>query len=426
MPRCLHRRQFVTALLAGTAGSALLAGCAGAPGPGGLASGGVATGAIGPPADPATTRREREAAAIKVGLLLPLSGGAQTALVAKALQQAAELALFERPNTGLQLIVKDDKGTPDGAKSAAEDVIKAGCELIVGPLFSKSVAAVAPVARAANVPVIGFSNDPAAAAPGVYLLSFLTDTEVDRAIDYAAGQGRKTFAALIPDDAQGRIAETAFRTSVQRRGGTIALVERYQIDTTGLIDPSRKLKEAFESANSPETPIDALFMPAGQDTLSQLASLLSQARIDTSKVKLIGTSGWDYPNAGRDARLSGGWFAAPEPRGWHDFAERFSKAYGLMPPRLASLAFDALDVAATFAGQPKGGRYTVANLTRPSGFAGSDGPYRFLSNGRNERGLAILEMQKAGPIVVEGAPSSFGGAAPQVTTAVPRAAAGLN
>ncbi len=76
------------------------------------------------------------------------------------MKQAAELALFERDNPTLQLIVKDDKGTPEGAKAAAEiaEAVKAGAALILGPLFAKSVAAVAPVARQAGIPVITFSK----------------------------------------------------------------------------------------------------------------------------------------------------------------------------------------------------------------------------------------------------------------------------
>ena len=52
-----------------------------------------------------------------------------------------ELALFEQNTPGLQLIVKDDKGTEVGAKAATEDAIKGGAELILGPLYSRSTAA---------------------------------------------------------------------------------------------------------------------------------------------------------------------------------------------------------------------------------------------------------------------------------------------
>src|SRR4029079_15173430 len=50
---------------------------------------------------------------VKVALLVPLSAQGQPGIIGKSLKQAAELALFERDNPSLQLIVKDDKGTPE-------------------------------------------------------------------------------------------------------------------------------------------------------------------------------------------------------------------------------------------------------------------------------------------------------------------------
>jgi ABC-type branched-subunit amino acid transport system substrate-binding protein len=418
MQRRFDRRHFLNALLAGTAavgGAGSVGGCTG-----GL-SGLGPTGAIGTDADAGGAGDgARTGAMVKVGLMLPLTATPQTAAIAKALQQAAELALFERPDAGLQLVVKDDKGTPEGAKAAADELIKAQVELAVGPLFGRSVIAVAPMLRAAGIPVIGLSNDPAAAVPGVFLLSFLNEPEVERIIDYAVGKGLGTFAALIPDDTQGRILEPTFRTAVERRGARVALIERYQIDQSGILEPSRKLREAFQVASGAAGAIDALFVPGGPDTLAQLSYLIGQAQVDTGKVRLLGTSGWDYANVGRESRLNGAWFAAPDPRGWRDFATRFAKAYGRMPPRLASLAFDALDIASNFARQPRGARYTAANLTRPTGFIGIDGPFRLTGNGRNERGLAVLEVQKSGPLIIDAAPPAFTSAGPA------RAAARLN
>ncbi|MFM9942091.1 MAG: penicillin-binding protein activator [Hyphomicrobiaceae bacterium] len=423
MQRPFDRRHFAKALLTGTAlaGSGmLLAGCAGG------SNGDIgATGAITPGAA-GDGPRGRDGTSVKIGLLLPLGAGAQTAAIAKAMQQAAELAIFERANSGLQLVVKDDKGTPEGAKAAAEELVKSGVELIAGPLFSRSVPAVAQIGRAANVPVIAFSNDPAAAVGGAHLLSFLAESEINRAIAYASAQGRTSFAALLPGDAEGKIAEPVLRAAVERHGGRIAFIERYDVDQGGIVEPSRKLKDAFQAAESGGQKIDALFMPGGSDTLPQLSYLLGQAKIDTGRVKLIGTSGWDFPTIGRDARLHGAWFAAPDPRGWRDFSVKFSQTYGHLPPRIASLAFDAVDIASTFANQPKAARFTPQNLTRPSGFTGVDGPVRFMAHGRSERGLAVLEVQKGGPIVVDTPPQTMATVAPLAGAVASRSAAGLN
>lgn len=405
MQRRFDRRQTLNALMASTAvGTAgLLGACAG--GTGVLGPTGSLPSADGAEAGP---RPARQSETVKVALLVPTGGSPQVAAIGKALQQAAEMAMFERPSAGLQLIVKDDKGTPEGAKAAADEAIKAGAEIILGPLFGRSVQAVAPVAKAANVPAIGFSNDTTVAGPGVYLIGFLQETEVDRIVGHAVRNDRRMFAALLPDDAGSKMLGLAFRVAVERGGGRVALVETYQIDEAGILDPSRKLREALKASEGGGD-IDAMFVPGGADVLPQLSFLIGQAKIDTQKVKLLGSSGWDYPGISREARLAGSWFAAPDPRGWVDFSTKFSKTYGSMPPRLASLAFDAVDVASNFAGQPKGQRYVAANLTRVSGFVGVDGPFRLLPNGRNERALAVLEVQKSGPVVIDGAAALLAG-----------------
>ncbi len=410
----LARRQMLRNLLQGVAGAScalLLAACSG--GSSNTTVGSITSHAHKDPAEQALDARSP----VKAVMLLPLSGSPQTAAVAKGLQQAAELALFERNTPSLQLVMKDDKGSEEGARAAAEEAIKDGAELIIGPLFAKSVAAVAPVGRQAGVPVIAFSNDVRVAGNGVYLLSFLADQDVPRIVAYTAGQGHKRFAALMPDDALGKLQEPMFRAAVERAGGTVVIVERYPVEVNGMVEPVQRIRDTIQAADQAGAPIDALFLPGGQDTLPLIGPMLPKSALDPHKVKVVGTGGWDYPNAGRERILEGGWFAAPDPRGWREFSERFAKTYKTMPPRLASLAYDAVGVAATFASAGKGARYTLANLTRASGFSGVDGAFRLLPNGISERGLAILEMQKLGPGVIEPAPG---------LSTVPQAMAGVS
>ena len=289
---------------------------------------------------------------------MPLSAQGQPGVIGKSLKQAAELALFERDNPNLQLIVKDDKGTPDGAKAAAEDALKSGATLILGPVFAKSVAAVAPVARKAGVPVIAFSNDRQVAGNGVYLLSFQPAPEVERVVAYAASRGKRRYAALISQDAFGKLVEPAFRNAVSRSGGTIVAIETYH-----RVRPTRCWSRCARSAQRSlqrmrrEALSTRFSFRAVKSNLEALGRLLPQAQIDTQQVKLIGTGGMDYPNAGRDPGLVGAWYPGPDPRGWTDFAQRYAKSYGHSPPRIASLAYDAVNLAIALAGGPEGQRY---------------------------------------------------------------------
>jgi len=363
----------------------------------------TASGATGTATDP-----------VKIALVLPVGADAQTGAIGKALRQAAELAVFDLNQPGLQLMVKDDRDNEAGAKAAVGEAIAGGAEIILGPLFSRATAAAAPEARKAGVPIISFSNDRTVAGNGVYLLSFLHDQEVSRIVDYAARQGRTRLVALLPKDALGDQLEQSFRAATTRAGVTLVDLERYALNTNAILAPARKIHEAIKSA-PPDAPVDAMFLPGGEDVLPMVAPFIPYLGIDTQQVRLLGTGGWDSPIVTREKTFAGGWFAAPDPQGWRTFAARFAKSYGSAPPRVASLAYDAVGVAAAFAGAARGSRYGAANLTRASGFSGIDGRFRFSVGGLAERELAVLEVRRGGNAVIDGAPA---GGSPLYTSAL--------
>ena len=86
---------------------------------------------------------------IKVGLLLPLSGPAEA--IGRDMLDAAQMALFDVGDNKLVLLPRDTAGTPAGARLAAQEVIREGAEVILGPLLAADVAAVSPIAAQANI-----------------------------------------------------------------------------------------------------------------------------------------------------------------------------------------------------------------------------------------------------------------------------------
>ena len=275
-------------------------------------------------------------------------------------------------------MIKDDKGTPKGAKQRPSDAIKDGASLILGPLFAKSVAAVAPIARQANVPVIAFSTDRQVAGGGVYLLSFQPAPEVARVVGLcAAQQGKRRFAALIPEDAFGKIVAAGFTRGRERAGGTIVALETYPTSANGMLEPMRKIGlRATRRAGERGRPVDALFLPGGQENLEDWCAAAAASRDRYAQPSKCSAPGaWTIANAGQNAGLVGAWYPAPDPRGWKEFAQKFAKSYGQAPPRIASLAYDAVSLAITLSGSSnEAERYAAGALTRPSGFTGVDGP----------------------------------------------------
>ncbi|MGA9082683.1 MAG: ABC transporter substrate-binding protein, partial [Pseudolabrys sp.] len=76
---------------------------------------------------------------VRVGLVLPLSAQGNAGVAAQSMKNAAEMALAEFKSPNIQLLVKDDGGTPQGAQNGAQQAISEGAEIIIGPLFAQSV-----------------------------------------------------------------------------------------------------------------------------------------------------------------------------------------------------------------------------------------------------------------------------------------------
>ena len=371
---------------------------------------------------------------VRVALLLPLSG--RDANVGRDLLDAAQLALFDAAPERFELIPRDTRGTPAGAREAAEYALQSGVQIILGPLFGTSVGEAARSARARNVPIIALSTDHSVAGNGVYLLGIMPEQQVSRVIAFAVRQGLNRYAAMIPANAYGDTVLGALDGATRRYGGVVVQIERYAPHAGEFREPALRLadferrrasleaqrrrlaarddtpsKQALRRLEGLDTrgglPYDAVFIPQGGATLRRIAPLLAYYDIDPDKIRFVGTTLWEEPNLGREPSLVGGWFAAPPPAQSATFLARFAQVYGRQPLRIATLAYDAVALAAALANAPGGPDFSTASITNLSGFAGVDGVFRFRPDGIAERGLAVVEVEAEGFRVVSPAPRTF-------------------
>jgi outer membrane PBP1 activator LpoA protein len=196
----------------------------------GACAGVQSQGDFGTPVEPSTAAPEQPSAIgtgeIEIGLILPLSASGNAGEAARAMKNAAEMALAEFKTPNIRLLVKDSAGTASGAQQGAQQALGEGAQIVVGPLFAQSVRPVGQVARAAGKPVIAFSTDSSVAAPGVYLLSYLPEADVNRIVQYAISKGKRSFIALLPENAYGTVVDGAFQQAVSRYGGRIVGLQK--------------------------------------------------------------------------------------------------------------------------------------------------------------------------------------------------------
>lgn len=374
---------------------------------------------------------------IPVAILVPLTG--RLAGPGKALLEGAQMALFDVGNPDFRLVPFDTGGTPLGAEQAAREAVNQGARLIIGPLLADSVAAVRPIAEAARIKVVAFSNSTRVAGGPVYLAGFTPEEQIDAIVANSMAEGRMRFAILAPSNDYGNVSVDALRASVSARGGEFSRVAFYDPESLDFADQIQRLsdynqrvsalrqqrrlleaqgdqaaRQALKRLEVQDTwgdpPFDALVLPVlSLQTLQILSAQLAYYDVDQPAVRILGLQRWDeFPNLASEPGLVGSRYPAPRSAYRDQFEARYEALYGHAPTDLSALAYDVTAVAAALSGRVGGGsRFDTATLTDPQGFIGADGLFRFRQNGIVQRSFAIMEIQRSGTVVIQQAPDRF-------------------
>jgi len=346
---------------------------------------------------------------VTVALLLPLSG--QHSRLGQSMMQAAQMALFDLDSQAVRLLPKDTKGTPDGAQQAALQALDEGAQLILGPVFSESVKAVSAVAAPSRTPVIAYTTDWTAAGSNTYVMGFLPFSQVIRIVNYAVHRGYRDIGFFGPHGDYGTIVMRTLHYSLQQH--------RMNVGKIGNFSPTEPelhhVVQEFLEAPAPRRgaaenfPIDSVVVPVGGQALQTVANMFSYYNAGQRRVRFLGTGLWDDPSLAGEQTLHGAWFAASDPALRKDFEDRYRENFRRAPERLASLAYDSMALAVVLAKTHDGYGHPYARnrLVTQSGFAGIDGIFRFRRDNLVERGLAVLEITRDGPRVIDPAPEAF-------------------
>ena len=364
----------------------------------------------------------------RVAVLVPTTGPSRG--VGQSIANAAAMAAADLGDKSFRVFTYNTAGE-GGAAAAARQAIDAGAGIILGPLLAADVRAVAPVARAGNVPVLSFSNDAAVAGDGVYVLGFQPADSVQRLVSYARSRGISSFAALTPGGTYGARVGTAFLRAVEAGGGRVTGVVNYSRDQAQLAAAARKVTDydgrlarakAGKATVLPDgtvvpasktpgpVPFQALLIADSGAMANSFVPALAKLGAAPGQVRLMGTELWAAePNIGRHQGLQGAWFAAVPNARFTRLAERYRERHQATPSRLSSLGYDSvLLVGALAKNWPIDKPFPAAQLRDPGGFSGIDGIFRFPASGIAERGYEVRQVGAGGNAVVSAAPTSFG------------------
>lgn len=350
---------------------------------------------------------------VKVALLVPMTG--RFADLGRAMQDAASLALYDKyavlspkqAATKVEILPIDTGDTPESARTAAQAAVSQGAELILGPIFADAVLAASPVAAKAGIQMISFSNNATVARPGTYIFGFAPDAQTDRVVSFALSQKLRV-GAIVPNNPLGQQVLGVAKTRALSLGTSIAPIATYLPQGFGVEQAADVIAkpDTAQAGQPPAKSFDALFIPDVGAPLNTVLQALASRGISAVNTQLLGTGLWDDSAVAREHNLENALLASSPPELTQSFTARFRNAYNYVPPRIASLSYDAVALAVTLATSDR--NFDAATLTSPGGFSGpANGIFRFKPNGISERGLAVLRIKGGQFQVVSPAPNMF-------------------
>lgn len=284
---------------------------------------------------------------IKVGVYVDLSGA--TSSFGKSTKNGIELATEEINNNGgvngkkLQLVIEDDQGRPEQAKTVVSKLINQDkVQVVLGEVASTNSLAAAPVAQEAKIPMITpSSTNPKVTQIGDYIfrVCFKDDFQGSSMAKFAATNLKAKTAAIFGDvnSDYSKGLTKYFTDEFEKLGGKIIDKQAYTQN-----DADFKSQLTNMRAKNP----DVIYVPG---YYGEVGIIVKQARELGMEMPFLGGDGWDSPDLwdlGGDSLKNAyitNHYSVDDPA---ENIQKFVKAYqakfaGRTPDSLAALAYDA-------------------------------------------------------------------------------------
>lgn len=192
---------------------------------------------------------------VRVGVVGPFSG--PYALYGKNFRLGIEAYVAAHGRTAggheVSFVYRDlDSPNPSRAKALAQElIVKDGVQYLAGFYFTPNAMAVTPLLKEARVPLVVFNaatSSITASSPYVVRTSFTMWQNTVPAARVAGKLGATNVVTAVSDYAPGIDAETAFRTTFEKLGGTVSDSIRMPLGTSNFASVMQRILDSRADA----------------------------------------------------------------------------------------------------------------------------------------------------------------------------------
>ncbi|WP_332775741.1 ABC transporter substrate-binding protein [Polaromonas sp.] len=222
----------------------------------------------------------------RIGLLLPMTG--PFASTGRQIEAATRLYMAQNGDSvagkKIELIIKDDTGTPDVTKRLAQEmIVNDKVNVLAGFGLTPLALATAPLATQSKTPMVvmaAATSSITQASPYIVRTSFTLPQVTVGIADWAPKNGIKKVVSLVSDYGPGIDAERTFKDRFTFNGGAVVDAVRVPLRNPDFAPFLQKVRDAKPDAVF-------AFVPSGAG--SALMKQFAERGLDKAGIKLIAT-----------------------------------------------------------------------------------------------------------------------------------------
>ena len=355
---------------------------------------------------------------LKVGIMLPLTG--KNYQIGNSLLNASQLALNKTQNKNIKFFVRDT-GNEDHITKNFYSLLSEDIDIILGPIFSKNILKIQPLAKDEDIQIITFSNNSKVAQNNLYVFGLTLEDEVQSILEYSIKLENKKLAVILPDNEYGkRINNEIEKFHYNNQSQVVKTIvynpikpDFYEISKNISEYEERKIKlglkiKELETLNTESSkkeikrlknldtlgnlPFDSLFIGVENfKQLSMISSILPYYDVDPKKIQYLGNSVWNKDSIVKEPGLNNSLFTSLDRDSTTNFKKEYLEVFNQKPHPIASLAYDAVGLVVSLKENKK--RIDASSLTSKKGFLGINGEFKFYIDGNIKRNPSIYRVK---------------------------------
>jgi len=332
------------------------------------------------------------AGARRIVALLPLTGS--FAKLGDSTKKGVALALSDSSNNGTSIEYIDVGNDVVNAMSAVKNILSTNPpQVFIGPLISDIASQISDQVRGTGIPIITLAkSEQLITGAGVYRFGVSQSDQMYSLVKKTlSSYPISRFGILSPSDNSGRDVALAFKSEVERQGGTVVFSQEY--------DRNDSLQLGSVGVQVPIQNIQALFVADRPSNAGRIFASLSPELRDN--LIPMGPATWANANEFKNSAtvLNRSIFVAPffegDPRPFvKNFIDGYRVMYGKSPDLLAAQGFDAATLAlAALKQEYSSGSDFDGALRAISMYDGITGKIAINGEGQIERDYPVMQFK---------------------------------